>query len=147
MKELVLTRYYMPDCTLGVMTGDDGLELKTIERPWIQNKGFESCVPEGDYLVLRDSRPAHSHTFNLVNEDLDVYRYPTNGKRDSILIHTGNWVKDIVGCIAPGLAFAVMKGENAVTQSVAAYRMLNMYVGKDKEFNLTIRQYMPEPWR
>ena len=147
MKDLVLTRFYMPDCTLGVMTGDDGLDLKTIERPWLQNKPFESCVPEGDYHVIRDNRPSRGPTFCLINEDLDVYRYPESGKRDSILIHVGNWVKDIVGCIAPGRSFAVMRGENAVARSVAAYRVLNLYIGRDKEFKLTIRQYKPAEWR
>ncbi len=147
MKELVLTRYYLPDCTLGTLTGDEGLTLATIERPWLQNKPFVSCVPEGDYKVIRDTRPNRGPTFCLINHNLDVYRYPEYRKRDSILIHVGNWVKDIEGCIAPGRMFAILGGENAVAQSVVAWRMLNKYVGKDQEFKLIIRQYRPECWR
>lgn len=146
MKELTLTRYYLPPCTLGVMTGE-GFRLKTIERPWLKNKPFESCVPEGTYRVIRDSRPSRGSTFCLINESLDVYQYPAVGKRDSILIHVGNWVKDIVGCIAPGLEFGVMREENVVVQSATAWRALDQYVGSDKEFKLIIRQYRPECWR
>ncbi len=147
MKELVLTRYYLPTCTLGKLTGDEGLNIRTIERPWLQNQPFVSCVPEGDYKVIRDNRPSRGPTFCLINEDLNVYRYPATGKRDSILIHVGNWVSDIEGCIAPGQAFSVMRGENAVARSVPAWRDLNLYVGTDQEFKLIIRQYRPECWR
>lgn len=147
MKEIYLTRYYLPECTLGRMTGDDGLHIYTIERPWKRNKPFHSCVPEGEYRVIRDTRPSHKRTFCLINEDLDVCQYPERGKRDSILIHVGNWVKDVVGCIAPGMRHAIIKGENAVTQSVAGWRVLDQYVGREKEFRLIIRQYKPETWR
>ena len=147
MKELVLTRYYLPDCTLGTLFGDDGLDLVTMEQPWNGNKPFKSCVPEGEYRVSRDSRPSHRHTFCLVNHNLYVYKYPTDGRRDSILIHVGNRVKDIVGCIAVGTEPGILGMENAVMNSVAAYRQLNGYIGKDQEFTLVIRQYTPEPWR
>lgn len=155
MKDLILTRFYLPKCTLGVMTGDDGLDIKIMERPWKQNKPFESCVPEGTYTVIRDERPSHKYTFCLINEDLDVYRYPSSGKRDSILIHVGNKVEDVVGCLAPGVMFGTKApaagynadGENVVLRSADGFRKLNGYIGGDQEFQLTIRQYVPEMWR
>ena len=155
MKDLILTRYYMPDCTLGTITGDDGLDIVTMERPWELNRPFYSCVPEGEYRVTRDSRPSHNHTFCLVNHNLGVYKYPTDGRRDSILIHVGNKVSDFAGCIGPGTHFGTKaptagysaEGENIVMGSMNAYRRLNKYIGDDQEFTLVIRQYTPEPWR
>lgn len=147
MRDLILTRYYTLDQTFGTLFGDQGLQLVTIEQPWCGNKPFKSCVPEGEYKVIRDSRPKHEHTFCLVNEDLGIARYPANGMRDSCLFHVANTVLDIEGCIGPGLDFGYVKNMWAVIASVPAFRKLNGYIGEDNEFNLLIRQYKPAPWR
>lgn len=112
---ITLTRFaYLPDCTLGwIFVGN--LRLATIERPWIPNpKGpggtpRTSCVPDGTYNV----RPHHSEkfpeTYAIVNHALGVYYQPGDvpaGQpwgRTAILIHKGNTVADVVGCIAIGL--------------------------------------------
>lgn len=155
MKDLVLTRYYLPDMTLGVLTGDDGLDLVTMEQPWRHNKPFHSCIPEGTYLVIRDSRPSHKRTFCLISKQNGVARYAARDMRDSILIHVGNKVTDIEGCIAPGQSFGTKSpatgystdGENVVLSSANAFRELDKYIGDDDSFRIIIRQYKPEPWR
>ena len=145
--EIVLTRYYMPEATYGALTGDNGMNIVTIEQPWKQNKSFESCVPEGEYHVIRDVRPSRGRTFCLINEELNVAKYPTPGMRDSILIHVGNFVEDIQGCIAPGKKIAPIGSELAVWSSRDAWRTLDRYVGEREEFKLIIRQYRPAQWR
>jgi len=147
MKDLILTRYYTLDQTFGTLFGDQGLQLVTIEQPWCDNIPFKSCVPEGEYTVIRDSRPKHSRTFTLINEDLGITRYPAAGMRDSCLFHVANVVTDIEGCIGPGLQYGYVKNMWAVVASVPAFRKLDSYIGDDQEFNLLIRQYKPAPWR
>lgn len=85
--------------------------FQTLERPWIAtpiHKGganFESCIPDGTYVLQPFSSSAHPNCYSLENPDLDVYLdEPPDGRgRWAILIHVGNYVKDIVGCIAVGL--------------------------------------------
>ena len=84
--------------------------LYTIERPWIPSapggEPFESCVPAGIYS-LRPHKHNGRESLALTNHGLGVYYLPEDRPqgigRYFILIHAGNWVKDVVGCIAPGL--------------------------------------------
>ena len=51
MKKVLLERFaYSPMGTFGVLTVDD-FECYTVERPWLDNKPRESCIPEGVYRL------------------------------------------------------------------------------------------------
>ena len=78
--------------TLGVLLVGK-LRLYTVERPWKDNVQFKSCIPVGTYKVKLITRPSGKLAFELQN---------VMG-RTHILIHPGNDVQDVVGCIAPGL--------------------------------------------
>jgi hypothetical protein len=110
--------------------------LTTIERPWIEHvhpggKPFESCVPVGTYRIIYHTRKNGDVVPALINEELGVYY--TAEERDHergrylILIHIGNWVEDVVGCIAPGLAKGdshkgpMVKGSKAAMQKIMDY--------------------------
>jgi hypothetical protein len=70
-------------------------ECKTLELPWLDNKKQKSCIPKGNYTVVRRKSPkygSHFHVTNVVN-------------RDMILIHSGNYFTDILGCILVGDSF------------------------------------------
>jgi hypothetical protein len=83
----------------------------TLERPWISSphhkggKNFESCVPDGIYLLTPYSSEDHPEVWRLTNSDLDVFgnKPASNPGRWDILIHVGNYVADVVGCVAVGL--------------------------------------------
>ena len=45
----------LPDRTTGTLTLPDGTELKTLERPWLDNKPNVSCIPAGIYKFRRDT--------------------------------------------------------------------------------------------
>lgn len=103
-----------PVVTLGVLHVDD-FRCHTIERPWIPDinwaggKKRESCVPDGVYALEPFIRPNDDEVYQLVNELLGVYRFEEDipeGKqaRSLILIHVANFIKDIIGCIGPGLS-------------------------------------------
>lgn len=131
--------HYGEKFTRGVLTLPSGLEIQTLERPWIQSplhrggKNFESCVPDGVYNVTPYDSEKHPNSYILENRDLDVYKYKGPERRWAILIHSGNFIKDIVGCIAPGLT-----GEyDRVWKSKDAMNEIREELGR-KEFVLII---------
>ena len=87
----------------------------TIEQPWTPNpngakggKPFESCIPDGMYVLLPFTRPTSGDEVWIIhNPKLGVYRLPEHHEegegRDLCLIHKANWASQIKGCIAPGL--------------------------------------------
>lgn len=147
-KTLLLER--MPSTELhteGFLSFDREI-LATMERPWIEaetpgGKPYESCVPMGDYQLLPHKRPDGTKAFALTNPELGVYYLkqdvPAEGGRFLILIHIGNWVSDIVGCIAPGLAKGDSPTGRMVKYSSAAMQRLNWYVNSDDDVTLQIR--------
>lgn len=103
---------YLTDCTRGVLKIGTNL-FQTVERPWVSfpdahgGTPFESCIPDGEYRLRSYTRPSGKKAFILSNELLGVYEQdedrPQQKGRYLILIHPGNTVDDVVGCIAPGL--------------------------------------------
>ena len=100
---------YLTDRTMGKLYVGPEI-FHTLERPWIPSlehlggKNFESCVPDGTYVLQPFNSEKHPDCWSLLNENLDVL-VDQGGEpgRWAILIHSGNYVKDVVGCIAPGL--------------------------------------------
>lgn len=117
--------------------------LHTIERPWQNNDpandGDEliSCVPPGQYLLVPHRSKEFGQTWALVNHKLQVVHQPadfpaqrTGNWRAAILIHHGNWVRDVIGCIAVGKgAMHPAKDEPMVTQSRQAMALLREILG------------------
>jgi hypothetical protein len=65
----------------------------------------------------------------LRNSDLGVYyqqgEVPDEGGRYLILIHAGNWLRNVVGCIAPGMTRIIDDdGNPMVTSSRATMRII-----------------------
>lgn len=141
--DIVLTRFaYTPERTLGqIVVGS--LTLATIERPWIPNPAGpggmprESCVPEGTYAVRPHDGGAFQRVWALVNPELGVWYQPgqiPKGQRwgrSAILIHAGNLVRDVVGCIAVGRQHGAIKGEPAVILSQLAIGDMRRVLGRD----------------
>ena len=70
-------------------------ECKTLELPWLDNKRQQSCIPEGNYTVVTRKSPKYGSHFHVTNV----------ANRDMILIHSGNYYRDILGCILVGESF------------------------------------------
>lgn len=148
--KLILFRTYSPAATLGRLRPDDGgWELQTIERPWIENPDGpggmirHSCVPEGRYIVRPHDSSRFPGTYVLENADLCVYCYtrPDNQTwgRTAILIHAGNTVRDVVGCIAVGMLDGALGNQPAVLHSRVAMRLLREKLGREETHELEIR--------
>ena len=97
--------------TMGRMFIDDGTALCTLELPWKDNAEDVSCIPTGTYKVILARSPKFGPNIPHV---LDV------PGRSDILIHPGNTVADITGCICPGLA----RTHDSVRHSAAALAVL-----------------------
>jgi len=147
MTTLVLVRdCYGPTATMGKFFLAEGGVLHTIERPWVKgpNPGgmpFESCVPDGVYQLVPHKRPDGAETVALVNEDLGVWYQkddrPSDWGRYLVLIHAGNYVDDVVGCIAPGLARTIHNNRMMVGSSRDAMRRLNVRQYDELEIRTT----------
>ena len=86
---MILQRLKSPtDRTVGIWTLPDGAELKTLERPWLDNKVGVSCIPAGHYKFKRDTY-GRFQWFAV----LDVPR------RTHIEIHQGSKPTHSEGCI------------------------------------------------
>lgn len=88
----------------------------TLELPWLDNQRRVSCIPEGEYEVIKHHSPRFKKSF-WVQDVPD---------RSEILIHKGNYYTDILGCILVGLGFKDINrdGLKDVTSSKKAVALL-----------------------
>jgi hypothetical protein len=132
---------YLTDCTRGTLSIGTHT-FQTLEKPWVKDPDslggtpFESCIPDGEYRLRSFTRPSGKKAFILSNVELGVFEQEddrSDGKgRYLILIHPGNTVADVVGCIAPGLT----GGDHRVNDSrKAMLKILELLEG----FEHTIR--------
>ena len=127
MKKLELLRSYLPDRTIGtIKLGTQS--VKTLERKWLDNKRNASCIPEGCYIVKRDTTGKHQW-FSVQNVS----------NRSFIELHEGSIPTHSDGCLLVGTGF---DGRYDMFGSNNALNDLLGYVG-DEDFQLTIRQYNP----
>jgi hypothetical protein len=138
---------YTKTATLGLMRFGD-LQLATIERPWIENPAGpggmprQSCVPDGTYTIAPHNTVHFPDTFILSNNVLGVWTDPNlipSGQpwgRSAILIHVGNVVTDVIGCVAVGEKHVPDRPQ--VVNSRNSLDKLRAVLGKDLH-RLTIR--------
>jgi hypothetical protein len=114
-----------PDCTMGMILLPNS-ELYTLELPWVYEANFpggapdRSCVRPGIYQLALHDTPHHPKSFALVNRALGVIHEPDPtfpNARVACLIHIGNFLKDLKGCLCVGTA----AGECCVMNSAVAY--------------------------
>ncbi len=145
---LVLTRYAYSSTETEGRLDLDGQRIYTIERPWVPGmslggKNFESCIPDGDYECEYYVRSNGKDSIRLMNPSLGVYRTksdrPLSSGRWDCLIHSGNYVEDVVGCIAPGMGRIISQNRRMVPSSGDAVRLI-VKAFKDNRFStLSIR--------
>lgn len=112
---LELIRYaFFPDRVLGAVRIDGGQRYYTIERPWLENEAFVSCIPEGVYPLRRYDSPKFKAMQDRHGGDhtWEICGIP---ERDDILFHTANYADELFGCV--GLGITVMANLTGVAQS------------------------------
>lgn len=112
---LILTRIHDTGVqTIGIMHLFDRnfrtlFTCKTLELSWRNNERRRSCIPTGKYKITPNQSPTFGPTFRL-------HDVPN---RSDILIHTGNFHTNTLGCILVGNEFSDINrdGQLDVTSS------------------------------
>lgn len=115
MITLFLEREPTDTQTNGILTMPSGREFYTLECPWRNNRPFESCIPDGAYLIEPWHSPTHGDCYIVSGGTVGK----TEGVRTYILFHAANKVRQLQGCIALGLG---VRGDN-LTNSAAAIKL------------------------
>jgi hypothetical protein len=97
--QLLILRKYDKEGTCGKLFIDGELFCRTLERPNLDNQqdnpktkaNDSSCIPEGDYTLIRD-RVGRFKYFAV----LDV------PNRSNIELHPANSIDDLLGCLGAG---------------------------------------------
>ena len=97
------------ECTLGGLFEGDRPLCRTLEKPWVANTPYESCIPTGIYRVVPHQSPTFGKCFTLLDDEV----HP----RTHILVHVGNRGRNTKGCILVGDSFGRIEGEHAVLNS------------------------------
>lgn len=121
----------LPECALGVLLVDGLPMFTTIERPWLNNKPNESCVPAGTYPVKWVKTQTSG---NLDGHGIGIEDVPG---RSLIRIHKANIATDVKGCIGVGMQFHEFGTHKGVGHSGDALHDL-MKMMKEQEGTLHI---------
>lgn len=117
--------------TLKVFNADGAkvFECKTLELADRNNERQKSCIPKGTYnITIRNSLKYGRHF--LVNN------VPN---RDTILIHYGNYNKDILGCILVGATYADINGDGFPDVTSSKATLAKLLATAPQGFTLTIQ--------
>ena len=108
-------------------------EFYTIERAWVNNEPYISCIPEGNYIALPYSSEKYPDTF-------EVMEVPNRTK--ILFCHKGNYPHNVQGCFALGLS--VWDDRIAVQSSKAAMEKFRELTKGVEEIQLSVGSYFPE---
>ena len=134
-QSIILERFFHNETkTLGDLTLYEGnrilLRVKTLELPWKDNQRRVSCIPALNYV-------AKQHTSPKFGWCLWLQGVP---ERSEILVHSGNYTSQILGCILPGIIHDDLNNDGImdVKHSGIAVEALKHYI-KQEEINILIR--------
>ena len=115
MKKITIQRSYFSDCTTGRLWFDE-FQCFTLELPWKDNKTNISCIPHGLY---------HASLFNSPHNGACIAIRGVTG-RSLIEIHSANFTRQILGCIAVGDSVKFLDGDSIpdITNSKATLKKL-----------------------
>ena len=127
-----ILRTYQDKQTIGYFV-IDGVEFcKTLELKWFYNKRSKSCIPEGTYTVVK--RLAHE------NRKYNHFHVTNVPDRSYILIHTGNYSSQILGCILVGDKHIDMNKDGLLDVANSTATLQKLYDRMPNEFQLIIRK-------
>ena len=115
-----------PNGTPGVLMCPGGLILHTLELPWRNNKKCISCIPKGTYNYKFLKKTGTGKFKN-------VYHVQSVKGRTGILIHNGNYLRQILGCVLVGKQTGYKNNEYTVWDSKTALSLLNTPKGFGKK--------------
>tara|TARA_R100000656_G_scaffold42110_1_gene34987 strand:+ start:350 stop:808 length:459 start_codon:yes stop_codon:yes gene_type:complete len=137
LKIITLNRIITTDeGILGVLHSNGKPISVTLERPWKNNKAWESSIPFGMYSLARlDKSKAFNYPHYLL-EDVP--------NRTFIKIHVANYPSELSGCIGVGSYFA--NGSIAVCKSRNAMDHVMWFLDRYEKVSLNIREGYFKPY-
>lgn len=149
MPNVILERFaYAPDGTFGRLKMPNGKVFFTVERPWLGNKPFESCIPDGIYMLERRRSPVVERTRG--GDYLEGWEVTHVPGRTFIMIHPGNWPRNFEGCIGVGTQYMVIKDpydgqwKSGVASSRKAFAQVMGALDGRETWRLEIRPFLME---
>ena len=124
---MLIQRIYQEDCTIGLLTVD-GFRCFTLELPDLSNQKNISCIPAGDYVVNKDYSEKLGACFTI--QDVEGRTY--------IRIHTGNYTRQIQGCILVGDSLTDMDRDGVIDVSNSKKTLDKLFKSLPDVFDLTI---------
>lgn len=100
----------------------------TLELPDLKNAKNVSRIPAGDYEVIPRHTPKRGAHFHITNVP----------GRTWILIHSGNYYRDIQGCILPGSQWVDIDGDGYKDVINSRDTLMQMVEFAPEGFDLTI---------
>jgi hypothetical protein len=144
---LILSRFNNgPEGSFGNLIFPSSESFFTCEPPWLNNKPYDSCIPQGVYYLEKRHSPIVKRTsggrYSEGWEVLDVTG------RSYIMIHPGNWPMDTDGCILPGMRYGISKDRrgqwsNSVLDSIKAFVQVMELLEEYNSWSLDIRYDNP----
>ncbi|MBT1699485.1 hypothetical protein KK083_21485 [Fulvivirgaceae bacterium PWU4] len=126
-----ILRTYQPKQTIGELV-IDGVEIcKTLELQWLHNERNKSCIPEGTYTVVK--RLAHA------KRKYNHFHITDVPNRTFILIHTGNYSSQILGCILVGDRHIDLNRDGLVDVANSATTLTKLYDLLPDKFQIAVR--------
>jgi hypothetical protein len=126
-----ILRTYDKFQTPGVLLIDGKEFCKTLELRWLQNARSKSCIPEGTYTVVKRK--------GFPKRPYDHFHVTDVPGRDWILIHTGNYSRQILGCILVGDKHVDLDVDGLIDVSNSGKTLAKLYDLMPDEFKLTIK--------
>lgn len=119
--------------TLGIMyvlneMNEIQFMCRTLELPWKDNLKRVSCIPSGTYNVVKHHSPKFGKCFWV--KDVPG--------RSEILIHTGNYHKDVLGCILVGDDFKDSNKDGRLDVINSKKTLEKLYKMMPSEFELKV---------
>lgn len=102
----------------------------TVERPWLNNRPRESCIPQGQYRLVK---------VPFYRGGYDCYEICTVPGRSEIKIHIGNTSEDVIGCVALGKRLGCIESRWAVLESRKAFKEFMRVLEDRPERSIDIR--------
>ena len=97
-----IKRWSHNDSTLGRLTLSGGaFQCFTLELPWLENERGISCIPKGTYKAFKRQSPKNGNVFELRNVP----------QRTNIQCHSGNYTRQIEGCILVGASVTFLDAD------------------------------------
>ena len=102
----------------------DGVQFFTVERPWLNNAPNISCIPDGEYEMVRVDSPKFGE---------NMWEIANVSGRTHILIHIANNPANVEGCIGLGKTI-YPNGEGVGSSRIAVEAFYEMTKGVEQEY-------------